>query len=573
MSTFQSLVIEIFDLFSFGFTFTINKRYRISTLLGAIWSFIIFVIFIILFFLIGENFLYSKNPITSTSSFERMNYTKVNLTEDYSTIVISFTRRESNSGYPPLVNITGDFLYGFLSYVNGTYSEKKQATNVMGQIIPIVECSQDFLNKYNFIGGYYYCLNLSMFPVLFGDENQQNYNIYRFIIAGCQKNKAYSKKIGCIYTDELDAYFKTYKTTSYFKIYFPTHFYDPNEHAHPSKIVYKQTTFPFDHNLQRTDYLYFRETIVENDDGWLFSNSKNTSYWTVEERDYHYQYKTNEIIESSTSSSLLYTMMIYQSKNVIYHTRSYMKLTELLSYIFCYIRIIVAVVAFCFSFFVNPLVLKFQLMNLFFGEGTTKTPEQDLIRSINFITAKPTMLHTSSMQKINESQNSQSINVINQSVLQKKNINMENSGLALNGTLMNHQQKKKEKKNNIKISKTGYICFKYKSVFNRKIEKENLKYSLSDSIVSENYDLKRYTQMIYDIQIMKQCLYPPECLYCVNNHKKYNINNFEESEKLFGMKTVHYQDSIKMAENLCKLKTNYPNLVKDKDYFVSIAQD
>ena len=106
-----------------------------------------------------------------------MNDTKVNLTEDYSTIIISFTRKESNSGYPPLVNITGDFLYGSLSYFNGTYSEKEQATNVIAHKIPIVECSQDFLNKYNFIGGYYYCLNLSMFPEILGDKNQQNYNI------------------------------------------------------------------------------------------------------------------------------------------------------------------------------------------------------------------------------------------------------------------------------------------------------------------------------------------------------------------------------------------------------------
>lgn len=90
--------------------------------------------------------------------------------------------------------------------------------------------------------------------------------------------------------------------------------------------------------------------------------------------------------------------------------------------------------------------------------------------------------------------------------------------------------------------------------------------------MSDNYDLERYTKIMYDIQIIKQCLFPPECLFFVNNHKKYNINNIEESEKLYGIYMNYYKNKNEEKENLIKLKSNYPNLMKDKDFFVSLIQ-
>lgn len=571
-NSIQSLLVELFDLFSFGFSFSINKRYRISTLPGAIFSELIFAVLILLFFLLGEDFLYSKNPKTSTSSYQKPKFNMINLTEDYSTIVISFTRQEDQIGFPPLVNITGGFLFGLLTNQNGTFNTEFNVTEKKIEGISIVECSEEFKTKYNFMPGNYYCLNLSEVPQLFGDDTQNEYDFYKFTIAGCKRSVSYIRNISCVPLEDLDLYFKQYYYLSYFKIFYPTHFYDPNDYDNPSKIVYKETMFPFDHNLQRTDSLYFRETIVEEDDGWLFENKKNTSYWTVEERDYFYNYRTNEDIRTTEASSILYTMYIYQSKNVVYHTRNYMKLTELLSYIFCYIRIIITVVALFFNIFVNPIVLKLALIKMFFDEGNMKTSNLDIVRSVNFQATKTTSVPTTLFQKVNDSQISQ--NRSNQVMFQiKNNINNENNRLSINGTLLNANIKKINSNKDSNISKTGYVFYKLKSFFTSKTSKEKKHFYLADKILSENYDLERYTEMIYDIQIMKQCLYPPECLYIANNHKKYNINNIDESEKMFGMNMCHYQDKCEMKETLNKLKVNYPNMMKGKEYFSSLAKD
>ena len=88
-----------------------------------------------------------------------------------------------------------------------------------------------------------------------------------------------------------------------------------------------------------------------------------------------------------------------------------------------------------------------------------------------------------------------------------------------------------------------------------------------------NYDLMRYTEMIYDIQIIKQCIFPKECLVIANNHKKYNINNVDESEKLFGFKHYSYNYKNDINESITLLKANYPNMVKDHNYFISLIQE
>ena len=571
----SNLIIDIFDIFGVGFSFSINYKKRISSIFGDVLTLLIIVITIILFFSLGEDFLKSKNPLTSTSLFQRNEFSLVNLTEDYSTIVISFTRKIQQLGLPPSVNINGEFLYYGFNHYNITFKESTNSTNTNGKGYKNLTCSKEFLAKYNFNEGNYYCLNINEQPELLGDENLKTRIIDHFYISICEDNCPYSVCSDydlCSSFEKLDEFFLKYQSDSIFKIYYPTHFYDPNNHDNPSQIIYKETSFPFDHNLQRFDFLYFRETIVEDDSGWLFSNKKNTSYWTVEELDNYVKYRTNDILKTTEISSSIYSLKILQSKNVVYHSRRYMKLTELITYIFCYIRIIMSIVSFAFSILINPIIHQFELINLFFGKcSSQKTIDTDFVRNINFTTSKPTLLQNSTLKKINkkinESQNSQNLN-LNQVSIQKNAL--ETSGLALNGTIHDKKSSVIKKK---KISKKDYLCYKINNVFKSKSSSKYKEFLLIDDLLSYNYDLMRYTEMIYDIQIIKQCIFPKECLVIANNHKKYNINNVDESEKLFGFKHYSYNYKNDINESITLLKANYPNMVKDHNYFISLIQE
>ena len=130
-------------IFGVGFSFSINYKKRISSIFGDVLTLLIIVITIILFFSLGEDFLKSKNPSTSTSLFQRNEFSLVNLTEDYSTIVISFTRKIQQLGLPPSVNINGEFLYYGFNHYNITFKESTNSTNTNGKGYKNLTCSKE----------------------------------------------------------------------------------------------------------------------------------------------------------------------------------------------------------------------------------------------------------------------------------------------------------------------------------------------------------------------------------------------------------------------------------------------
>lgn len=242
----SNLIIDILDIFGVGFSFSINYKKRISSIFGDVLTLLIIVITIILFFSLGEDFLKSKNPSTSTSLFQRNEFSLVNLTEDYSTIVISFTRKIQQLCLPPSVNINGEFLYYGFNHYNITFKESTNSTNTNGKGYKNLTCSKEFLAKYNFNEGNYYCLNINEQPELLGDENLKTRIIDHFYISICEDNCPYSVCSDydlCSSFEKLDEFFLKYQSDSIFKIYYPTHFYDPNNQTILRKSFIKKHLF------------------------------------------------------------------------------------------------------------------------------------------------------------------------------------------------------------------------------------------------------------------------------------------------------------------------------------------
>ena len=218
----NSQIFLALDSFGISFSFSINNNRKISSLLGVLISFLLLVIAIILFFLLGEDFLHLKNPKSSTSTYNKRGYTPINLTGDLSTIVFSFTKKESNKQYPSNVNITGGFLYSSFQNVEATLIEYKNQTiqSTVYHSIPFEQCNDTFLNKYNFPFGNYYCLDLTRRPLLWGTNQENEYDIYRFIITFCEKNAPVGYGKECRSTEELSSFFKSnYGYDSVFKLF------------------------------------------------------------------------------------------------------------------------------------------------------------------------------------------------------------------------------------------------------------------------------------------------------------------------------------------------------------------
>ena len=536
--------MSFIDIFTSSFSFSINYKLKLSSFFGMIMSVIVIFIMVVLFFTLGKDFISKQNPITSTSLYQFANYPKINLTEDYSTIVISLTQTQSNSNNDTFINMTGGFLFGELVNIHSYYNDKRDQIDRQLESIEILPCDKSFLEKYNFPNSLYYCLNLSKNGILQGDNREINSYYFNFILSCCEDQVPYGfKGKECRKLEELTKLFKNNYYPVFFHIYTPIIFYEPSNYEKPSSIVYTETKFPFDINLQRTDSLYFSQTILEDDEGWLFTNKKNTTFWTIEEKEYFYQYKNNEEFTSFYSPSKLYSMYIFMTKNVTYNTRSYMKLTSLISYIFCYIRIIISIMSIIFSLIVNPLINQVNLSELFFDNELKKENSTKPFTSIKFNTTNHIPHSTNTFTK----------NDINNK-LDVSNLNKSNEIIKIPSDFV--KQKKNKNLFRINTSNKQYILYSIKTIFLKKkvINEKNKHFRVMDKIIAQNYDLLKYTNMIYELMFIKKTLLTPEKIFLLEKSKKLNINNLDETTYLSDINLLTKDEIANTSNDINQIK-------------------
>lgn len=549
----NSNYLDVIDIFTFSFSFSINYKLKISSLLGAIMSIIILCIIVILFFTIGKDFLLKNNPITATSLYQEPIYQTINLTEDYSTIVISLTQSQSNDQNDTSINITGGFLYSELRHIHKYYNKKVDTVDFRIETIDIVPCNKSFLEKNKFSDGLYYCLNLNEKSTLHGDDKELNSFYFTFVISSCEDQVPYGiPDKECRKLEELTKIFKNSYFPAIFHIYTPLIFYEPSNYEKPSSIIYTETKFPFDINLQRTDSLYFSQTILEEDEGWLFSSKKNTTFWTIEEKEYYYQYKDNSELTSPFSQSKLFSMNIFMSKRVTFNTRSYMKLTSLISYIFCYIRIIISIISIMFSFIVNPLLTQVNLSEIFFDNEIKKEKKKMPFNWLKINTTNQIPYSTNTFPK----------NEINNK-LDVSNLNKSNEIIKVPSDFV--KQKKNKNLFRINTSNKEYISYSLKSIFLQKkaINERNKHFRVIDKIIAQNYDLLKYTNMIYELMFIKKTLLTPEKIFLLEKSKKLNINNLDETTYLSDINLLTKDEITNTSNDINQIKNISINKASD----------
>ena len=231
-------LFDLIDIFGTHIQFTLNNRAGISTLGGGIITLLISIFFIGLFFLLGNDFINKKNPKTSTSIYEQVDYPFVNMSKYNLTVAILMsTSAVKNTDifnglfnprytyYRQLYNkSTDDYEY------NDAFSIKQEE----------IQCSEEFLIKYNLPNGTYACINFMGDGMLGGGFGLDEYAIPVLFLGFCKYGYYFNNSQMCNSLNEYDKDIP-YSAT----IYYPTVLYDPNNHDNPITIIYNR-------------YLYFQ---------------------------------------------------------------------------------------------------------------------------------------------------------------------------------------------------------------------------------------------------------------------------------------------------------------------------
>ena len=128
-----------------------------------------------------------------------------------------------------------------------------------------------------------------------------------------------------------------HRNTSWlFEFYFPVVQFQPTNSKVPMAVIYRSYYYRLSTYANKVERIYVQENILSDDKSLFGTNSINSSYWGVDNNIYGDTYFMPDAIDPlvKSTSSRLYSLVIYMDQGYIYYTRSYKKIFSILSEIF-----------------------------------------------------------------------------------------------------------------------------------------------------------------------------------------------------------------------------------------------
>ena len=128
-----------------------------------------------------------------------------------------------------------------------------------------------------------------------------------------------------------------HRNTSWlFEFYYPVVQFQPTNLDVPMAVIYRSYYYRLSTYANKVERIYVQENILSDDTSLINTKSRNSSYWGVINNIYGDSYFMPEGIDPlvKSTSSRLYSLVIYMDQGYIYYTRSYKKVFSILSDIF-----------------------------------------------------------------------------------------------------------------------------------------------------------------------------------------------------------------------------------------------
>ena len=469
------------DVYGENFHWYIGFKPKFGTFYGGIFSLLSLLAIIGVFLFFGYDDFKRKNPNSNTSTVPPSGYKNIKFGKEKLYLpwrIIDYDENPINiSGiiYPRIFyftvqpdNITGELITKY-NLINYKLCNETSMKNLGKEYI--IDISLETL----------YCIDMEDLNVG-GSWNSDFLNFIRFDLYMCKDGINYNETDSkCTTYENLDK-IHGHGESVFFELLYPVIQFQPTNKNIPILILYKTYYYILNKFSNKLDRMYLQEHIFEDEQSWIFNNPSNKSFWGV-----NYIYGESYIIEEKdvlrfASTSKLYTLNIYFDLGIIYYTRKYKKLYEILGEIFPIIS------AFCsfFSFIsriINGLKISKFLNEYILAYDTNKQTKHlikhknkparnlNICGDINFNNINKNNLITNSINifknkdiRIKE-ENSNQIMPIHNNLEDSSKIFCNQNNININ---INSHRKKNFKRNNTMISAKSK-SFNYETLKKRKI--------------------------------------------------------------------------------------------------------
>ena len=127
-----------------------------------------------------------------------------------------------------------------------------------------------------------------------------------------------------------------HKNTSWlFEFYYPVVQFQPTNFNVPMAVIYRSYYYRLSTYANKVERVYIHENILSDDKNLLTTTTKNSSYWGLTNiyGDSYFMPEGIDPLVKSTSSRL-YSLVIYMDQGIFYYTRCYKKIFSILSDVF-----------------------------------------------------------------------------------------------------------------------------------------------------------------------------------------------------------------------------------------------
>ena len=230
-----------------------------------------------------------------------------------------------------------NILYPIISYRKGDKNPGSNEMPLIDKILPYKLCNETSMKKIDknifFIDNpidEFYCIDMDDI-FLGGGWNNDFIYLIQLDLYLCKNGINYNENNSdCTSYDKLKKIIGSNDSWA-FEYLYPVVQFQPTNIKYPGIVLYKSWFFHLSQYTNKINRFYLKEHVINDDLGWFKNSPKNYSFWGITKisgDDYYIGNEKDFINEGSNSR--LYSFKIYFDMGIVYYTRKYKKIPELL---------------------------------------------------------------------------------------------------------------------------------------------------------------------------------------------------------------------------------------------------
>jgi len=547
------------DIFGKHFNFTIDSRKEFNTGLGTILTILLGISYFVACWYFGQDIYYRKIPqFLKEDSFE-LPYPVVNINNSN----FNFAFRLETDDDDPIRDVRYfEHIYVYKHYIrnNETGKLKSHKTTVTMEKCQEHHISTKALFHDNYLENYF-CTNISNIPYGGDIGVSDDIGLLEFRIQRCNSDTEERHGITCFNNTEIE---KVWRYNVKVATYMTSNLVKPKNFSEPIQQTLKYRKDDWNIMAKRKNKVTLSTSVLETDDGWIFSEKSSRSF--LEFEDIEYDSYPPPIVDDA-----VFELKFYVSLRRSKYDRSYISIPTIAAKVGGLISLVHTVLNTIISFYIENQLTVFllkKLLKLEIDENTNDEKENiKEFKEINELSRSKEASLIELSPNTNNAPNSSNTyvrkSIIDKDPNAKKNyyFQKKDEEIVINkelGKIISFHKKRRER---IYILFSEYITIYFPCCFKKKGKgaksKKDLRYEFVNEVdkwISRHMDIIPFFKEIDKLNLLKKII--------LNECQNFMLNN--KDQKILAMYTHNLTENLnhKFLEKKDKKKRLQNQLVE-----------